>query len=196
MTVGAIDVVALRVSFSGDLGWELHCSQDKQVALYRMLFEGARELGGGPVGSRGLMSLRVEKGYGSWGREYSPEYWPQESGLSRLIKMEKGEFLNRDAYAAIADNPPRETLIIVSIEAKDADATGGEPIFLPDGTPIGQVTSGVYGYFVGKSLALGYIKAGSAKPGDAITVAILGRPHRATLLERPPFDPEGQRLRA
>ena len=84
----------------------------------------------------------------------------------------------------------------LSIEAKDADATGGEPIFLPDGTPIGQVTSGVYGYSVGMSLALGYVKAGSAKPGDAITVAILGRPHNAVLLERPPFDPEGQRLRA
>ena len=196
MTVGGIDVVALRVSFTGDLGWELYCSQEKQVALYRMLVEGARELGGGPVGSRGLMSLRVEKGYGSWGREYSPEYWPQESGLHRLIKMDKGDFLNREAYAAIANNPPRETLVMVSIEVNDADATGGEPIFLPDGTPIGQVTSGVYGYSVGMSLALGYIRAGSAKPGDAITVAILGRPHRATLLERPPFDPEGQRLRA
>ena len=142
------------------------------------------------------MSLRVEKGYGSWSREYSPEYWPQEVKFDRLVKLDKGEFLNRDAYAAIADRPARDELVMLSIDAKDADATGGEPIFLPDGTPIGQVSSGAYGYFVEQSLALGYIKAGSAKAGDGVTVAILGRPHDAVLLKQPPFDPEGKRLRA
>ncbi|MBA3520383.1 MAG: GcvT family protein, partial [Rhizobiales bacterium] len=76
MNVG-VDVMALRVSFTGDLGWELYCEEADQLELYRLLLEGARALGGGPVGSRALMSLRIEKGYGSWGREYSPEYWPQ-----------------------------------------------------------------------------------------------------------------------
>ncbi|TIR63937.1 MAG: hypothetical protein E5X15_32890, partial [Mesorhizobium sp.] len=71
-----------------------------------------------------------------------------------------------------ASKPARDELIMISIEAKDADATGGEPIFLPDGTPVGQVTSGAYGYHVGMSLALGYVKAGSVKSGDAVTVAI------------------------
>jgi len=85
---------------------------------------------------------------------------------------------------------------MIAIDAKNADASGGEPIFLPDGTPVGQVTSGAYGYSVGMSLALGYVKAGTAKSGDALTVAILGQPHPAVLLERPPFDPEGRRLRA
>jgi dimethylglycine dehydrogenase len=85
---------------------------------------------------------------------------------------------------------------MLSIDADQADATGGEPIFLPDGTPVGQVSSGAYGYFVGMSLALGYVKAGLTKPGDVVSVAILGRPHRGILLERPPFDPEGQRLRS
>jgi dimethylglycine dehydrogenase len=195
MTVG-IEVVALRVSFTGDLGWELYCEQDDQVELYRLLLEGAKQLGGGPVGSRALMSLRIEKGYGSWGREYSPEYWPQEVRLDRLVKADKGQFLNREAYAAIADKPPRGTLVMLSIQANGADATGGEPIFLADGTPVGQVTSGAYGYSVEKSLALGYIKAGSAKPGDQLSVAVLGRPHDAILLERPPFDPDGVRLRS
>jgi dimethylglycine dehydrogenase len=138
----------------------------------------------------------VEKGYGSWGREYSPEYWPQEVKLDRLIKLDKGAFLNRDAYAEIAAMPARDELIMISIEAKNADAAGGEPIFLPNGTPVGQVTSGGYGYSVGMSLALGYVKAGTAKSGDAVTVAILGQPHQAVLLERPPFDPDGRRLRA
>jgi dimethylglycine dehydrogenase len=194
--VAGIEVIALRVSFTGDLGWELHCAEADQVALYQALIGEARKLGGGPVGSRALMSLRVEKGYGSWGREYSAEYWPQEVGMARLVKMDKGDFLNRNAYAAIADKPARDTLVMVAIEAADADATGGEPIFLPDGTPAGQVTSGAYGYSVGLSLALGTLKGGLARPGDEVSVAILGRPHKARVLERPPFDPKGEKLRA
>jgi dimethylglycine dehydrogenase len=195
ITVGGVDVVALRVSFTGDLGWELYCEEQDQVALYEALLDAARAEGGGPVGSRALMSLRVEKGYGSWGREYSPEYWPQEVGFDRLIKMDKGPFLNREAYEAIADNPARDVLIMISVETDGADANGGEPIFLPDGTPVGQVTSGTYGHSVGLSLGMGYVKAGMAKPGDTVSVAILGRPHKATLLAAPPFDPAGQRLR-
>jgi dimethylglycine dehydrogenase len=82
ITVAGVDVVAIRVSFTGDLGWELHCAEADQVKLYTALLNQGRELGAGPVGSRALMSLRVEKGYGSWGRDYSPEYWPQECGLA------------------------------------------------------------------------------------------------------------------
>jgi dimethylglycine dehydrogenase len=196
ITVAGIDVVALRVSFTGDLGWELHCKSADQVELYDALLKAGNEVGAGPVGSRALMSLRVEKGYGSWSREYSPEYWPQEVKFDGLVKMDKGAFLNREAYAAIAGKPARDELIMLSIDARDADATGGEPIFLTDGTPIGQVSSGAYGYFVEKSLALGYVKAGSAKAGDKVSVAILGRPHEAILLPHPPFDPEGKRLRS
>ena len=86
-------------------------------------------------------------------------------------------------------------MAIFEIEAEEADASGGEPIFLPDGTPAGQVTSGAYGYHVEKSLALGYVRADVATPGGVFDVAILGRPHRATLLEQPPFDRDGSRLR-
>lgn len=196
ITVAGVEVIALRVSFTGDLGWELHCAVGDQVALYTALLEAARDFGAGPVGSRALMSLRVEKGYGSWSREYSPEYWPQEVGMDRLVKADKGAFLNRDAYLAVAGKPARDRLIMLSVTAQEADATGGEPIFLPDGTPIGQVSSGAYGYHVGKSLALGYVKTGSAKPGDTVSVAILGRPHEAVILPEPPFDPKGLRLRA
>ncbi|MBI1218158.1 MAG: FAD-dependent oxidoreductase [Rhodobacteraceae bacterium] len=196
ISVAGIDVTAIRVSFTGDLGWELHCRAEDQVALYTALLEAGKDFGAGPVGSRALASLRIEKGYGSWGREYSPEYWPQESGLERLVKTDKGPFLNREAYQAIAGKAPRDRMVMIEIETADADATGGEPVFLPDGTPVGQVSSGAYGYSVGKSLALGYVKAALAKPGDEVSVAVLGRPHRGWLLERPPFDPEGLRLRS
>ena len=85
---------------------------------------------------------------------------------------------------------------MLAIEATTADASGGEPIFLPDGTPVGQVTSGAYGHTVGKSLALGVVKNDHVEPGAAYDVAILGLPHRARLLENAPFDPEGARLRS
>lgn len=111
-----------------------------------------------------------------------------------MIKTNK-EFLNNDAYLALADRPARETLQVFEIDAQTADASGGEPIFALDGTPLGQVTSGAYGYSVDKSLALGYVKAGALKPGETVHIYVLGRPHTARMLETPPFDPEGERLR-
>lgn len=196
MRVGGLDAVAIRVSFTGDLGWEIYVDEADQAALYDALFEAGTDLGVRPVGSRSLLSLRVEKGYGSWGREYSPEYWPQEVGLERLIKLDKPDFLGREAYCALKDRAPRQKLVMLDVEATDADASGGEPIFLPDGAPVGQVSSGAYGHTVEKSLALAFINTDQIADGAEFDVAILGRPHRARLLSRPPFDPEGERLRA
>jgi len=196
ISVAGVECLAIRVSFTGDLGWELHCAESDQAALYGALIEAASEYGGGPVGSRALGALRIEKGYGSWGREYSPEYWPQEAGLHRLIKLDK-EFLNKDAYMKIRNTPPRETLTMFEVDSgDDADANGGEPIFLADGTPVGRVTSGAYGYTVGKSLAIGYAREGTVAAGDEVDIFILGKPHRATVLAEPPFDSTGTRLRA
>ncbi|KAA0921065.1 FAD-dependent oxidoreductase [Aquicoccus porphyridii] len=195
--LAGVECLALRVSFTGDLGWELHCAAEDQTRLYTALLEAGRAFGAGPVGSRALMSLRLEKGYGSWGREYSPEYWPQEVGLERLVKLDK-DFLHRAAVAEVMARDARETLVMLALDEGDvtasgADATGGEPIF-KDGQGIGRVTSGGYGYHVGMSLALGFVK--DAGPGDAVEIMVLGRPHRARILERPPFDPDGKRLRA
>ena len=193
ITVAGIDCIALRLSFTGDLGWELHCAETDQPALYEALLAAGAPLGAGPVGSRALMSLRVEKGYGSWGREYSPEYWPQETGLAGLIRMDK-DFLHKAAYAAIAAHPPREVLRIIAIDATTADATGNEPIFDTAGKPAGKVTSGAYGYHVRQSLALAYLRPDIAA-GAELSVMVLGRPHRAIVLSGPAFDPEGRRLR-
>jgi dimethylglycine dehydrogenase len=195
ITVAGVSCVALRVSFTGDLGWELHCADRDQVALYTALLDAGRQIGAGPVGSRALASLRIEKGYGSWGRDYSPEYWPQESGLDRLVKTDKA-FLNKTAWEAIAAKPPRDVMTMLEIQTDGADAWGGEPVFLADGSPLGQVSSGGYGFSVGRSLAIAYLKAGMVGPGDRVMVSILGQDTPATVLEKPPFDPEGLRLRA
>jgi dimethylglycine dehydrogenase len=196
ITVAGIDAIAIRVSFTGDLGWEIYVPEAEQLKLYEALLETGADLGVRPVGGRALGSLRIEKGYGSWGREYSPEYWPQEVELDRLIKMDKSEFLGREAYEALRDKAPREHLVILEVDVKTADASGGEPVFLPDGTPVGRVSSGAYGYTVNKSLALCFIKAEFAGAGHEFDVAILGRPHQAVQLAEPPFDPKGERLRA
>ncbi len=196
IAVAGIDAVALRVSFSGDLGWEIYVPIERQLELLDALLDAGDAYGARLVGSRALLSLRVEKGYGSWGREYSPEYWPQEVGLDRLIKLDKGEFLGRDAYLAIKDRPPREKLVIVRLDTDDADAAGGEPVFLTDGTPVGRVSSGAYGHGAGASIALCFIRTGQARPGTRVDVAILGRPHPGVILEQPPFDAGGSRLRS
>ena len=197
ITLAGVEAVALRVSFTGDLGWELHCAAEDQAMLYRALLDQGRALGIGPVGSRALMNLRLEKGYGSWGREYSPEYWPQEVGLDRLIKLDK-DFMNKDAVADVMTRAARERLVVLALDpeattASNADATGGEPIFV-NGKGIGRVTSGGYGFGVDQSLALGYVR--DAAPGDRVDVMVLGAPHGATILSEPPFDPKGARLRA
>jgi dimethylglycine dehydrogenase len=194
--VAGIEAVALRVSFTGDLGWELHVAVEKQAELYDALLDAGHAYDARPVGSRALLSLRVEKGYGSWSREYSPEYWPQEVGLERLIKIDKPEFLGREAYLAIRDRPPREKLIVARVETVDADANGGEPVFLADGTPVGRVGSGAYGHSVGASIALCFVKTEHAVAGTELDIAILGLPHRAVILDEPPFDAGGERLRA
>ncbi len=197
--LAGVRCLALRVSFTGDLGWELHCAVEDQDRLYAALLAEAEVMGAGPVGSRALMSLRLEKGYGSWSREYSPEYWPQEVGLDRLCKMDK-DFLNKSAVAEVLQKPAREELVILALDAAEvlasgADASGGEPIFL-DGQGVGRVTSGGYGFGVDMSLALGYVRAGSVAPGDRVEVMVLGQPHKATRLAEPPFDPKGAKLRA
>ena len=195
-TVSGMSAVAIRVSFSGDLGWEIYVREENQLALYDKLLEAGADLGARPVGGRALLSLRLEKGYGSWGREYSPEYWPHEVGLDRLIKLDKPEFHGRDAWLALKEQTPREQLVMLEIDVTNADASGGEPVFLTDGTPVGRVSSGAYGYTVRKSLALAFVKTEFAVPGAEFDVAVLGLPHRARLLDEPPFDPKGVRSRS
>ena len=196
ITIAGIDAIALRVSFTGDLGWEIYVPTEKQLELYDALFEAGGDLGIRPIGGRALGSLRIEKGYGSWGREYSPEYWPQEVGLDRLIKLDKPEFHGKEAYLALKDKAPRELLVTLELDVlHNADATGGEPVFAKDGTPVGRVSSASYGYTVEKSLALCFIKTEHVKSGAEFDVAVLGLPHPARLLDEPAFDPKGERLR-
>ena len=192
--IGGFEAVLIRVSFTGDLGYEIYVAEENQVALYRAILEQGAELDVAPVGSRALGSLRIEKGYGSWSREYSPEWYPHESGMARLVKTAKPEFLGRDAWLAVKDQPPRQVLCNFVIETADADAWGGETIY-HNGRYAGRVTSGAFGFSVGQSVALGYLNADRVEEGGQYEIAVLGRPHKARLLDAPLFDPKGARLR-
>ena len=143
-------------------------------------------------GSFAMNAMRMEKGFKGAG-ELTNEVTVREADVMRFAKLDKGEFVGRDAYLAIRDRPPREKLSIVRLDTDDADASGGEPVFLADGTPVGRVSSGAYGHGVQASIALCFIKAEHADAGTRVDVAILGRPHAGVILEQPPFDAGGRR---
>ena len=191
---GGCEVVIIRVSFTGDLGYEIYTAEENQLALYRAILEQGADLDIKPVGTRALGSLRIEKGYGSWSREYSPEWYPHESGMGRLVKTDKPEFLGKDAWLAVKDRPPRQLLCNFAVETDDADAWGGETIY-KNGRYAGRVTSGAFGFSVEQSVALGYLNADRVEHGGEYEIAVLGVPHKARLLREPLFDPKGARLR-
>ena len=193
------EVIVIRVSFTGDLGYEMYVSEENQLKLYQSIFEHGRDIGIRPVGSRALGSMRIEKGYGSWSREYSPEWYPTESRMDFLVKTDKPEFHGRDGYMKIKDAPPRQLMCNFQIDTKPgkdgADAWGGEAIFR-SGKYVGRVTSGSYSFTFNTSVAIGYVDADQAQPGDDFEIAVLGIPTKARLLEKPLFDPQGEKLRA
>ena len=193
------DALVIRVSFSGDLGYEIYVDESCFLDLYTALLSTGEGFGIRPVGSRALGSMRIEKGYGSWGREYSPEWHPHESGLQGLIRVDKPEFAGREAWVQLMDTTPRQLLCQFELEPasgeEDADAWGGESITL-DGDYVGRVTSGAYSYTHGKSVALGYLDGAAVHPGGRYGIAVLGRPRPAILRAEPLFDPRGDRLRS
>ncbi len=199
ITIDDYEAIVLRVSFTGDLGFEIYVAEENQLALYQAILKLGEEYGIRPVGSRALGSMRIEKGYGSWSREYSPEWYPTESGLAPLVKTDKPQFHGKEAYMKVKDLPTRQMLCNFSIESepgdKGADAWGGEAIF-KDGEYAGRITSGSYSFAFNTSVALGYVNTPQLDPGGEYDVAILGKPHKAKLLTEPLFDPKGEKLRS
>ena len=195
MQVGpAPDVIGLRVSYSGELGYELYLPTEHQISLFLALRRDGGELGLRLAGMRALGSLRLEKGFAGWGRELSPDYDPFQAGLGRYVKLDKDEFVGRDAALRAADREPSERLVLFEIDTVDADPWGGEPV-LRDGEYVGYLTSAGYGHCAGRTLALGYVRSDAIASNAACDVEVMGRPRPARRLERPAIDPEGQRMR-
>ena len=192
--VGLVPAIVCRITYTGDLGYEIYVGPRHQVALYETLAEAGRDLGLRPFGMRAMMSLRLEKSFGSWMREYRPDYTPAETGLDRFIAFEKNDFIGRDAAQRERETPPERRLSTFVVEAGDADVWADEPIW-KDGEVVGFVTSGGYAHFSEKSVALGFVPVGMIEEGGRFEIEILGEMRPATLITEPLLDPQGARMR-
>ena len=195
MEVGMVPAYVGRLSFTGALGYELWVSSEYQRALYELLKKAGRDYGLKLFGGRALNAMRIEKGFGSWAREFRPIYGPLEAGLGRFVAFDKGAFVGRDAAAEEKEKGGALRLQCFKVAAGDADAIGDEPIWHA-GKPVGWVTSGAYGHRVAASLALGYVPAELATADAGFEIEIIGERRPAQRLEEAPFDAAGASMRA
>lgn len=184
------DMLVARMSLAGELGYELTVPAQEQAALWRRL----SALGVPPIGDRAIDALRIEKGFGIWSTEFTQAYTPGETGLDRFIAWDKGDFIGRAAALAERDRGPRRRLVTLDLGESQADAVGDEPVWLGDRV-VGVTTSGAFGHFVGRSLALALVDAEAIAAGAPVWVSIIGERQPATILTEPAYDPSGSRMR-
>ena len=193
LAVGPVPCLALRVTYVGELGWELYCPMEYGVRLWDELWAAGREHGLVAGGYKAIDSLRLEKGYRVWGTDITPEETPFEAGLGFAVKLDKGDFIGREALLA-AREPERRLACLVLSDPR-AVALGSEPV-LSQGLSLGRVTSGGYGYTVGRSIAYAYLPSEHAAPGTEVEVEIFGERISAEVVAEPLYDAAGERIRA
>ncbi|MCE2527756.1 MAG: GcvT family protein [Actinomycetia bacterium] len=193
--VGMIPTVTGRLTFTGDLGYEIWVGPENLRGLYELLKEAGEGYGIRNFGLRALDSLRLEKGFGTWAREYRPIYGPAEAGLSRFVALEKGDFIGREAARLERDTGPSRRLVTMVVHAGDADVVGDEPIWYNDQV-VGWVTSGGFAHTVDCSVALGYVQADLTDPAASLQIEIIGDRRSAIVQPNPLFDPDGHRMRS
>ncbi len=196
MDVGLVRAKVGRISVTGELGYEIHCSAAEHVALRRLLVEAGEDLGAVEYGYDALLSLRMEKSFGIWSAEYRQEYTPGMTGLDRWIDWSKEGFAGEAGARKERDaGPPRLRLVTMEVDATDADASGYEPVWA-DGRRVGYVTSGDYGHTVGMSLAMALVEPGHTEVGTELAVHVVGEERSCRVIEPSPYDPRGAAMRA
>jgi dimethylglycine dehydrogenase len=192
--VGFAPAILVRAGFTGELGYEIWTTPDYFATLYDDLWDAGRALGLVHFGGRALSSLRLEKGYGSFNKDFRPDHTPAEAGLARFVDFDKSEFTGRAAALAERAAGPKRRFVVMEVADADAEVIGYESI-MQDGAAVGYVTSGAYGHCVGKSLAAGYLPTALAREGARFEIDILGEMRSATVRLAPLYDPQGLRLR-
>lgn len=196
MDLGMAPAIVGRVSYTGDLGYEIWMKPQYQRYLYDLILDAGAEFGIRLFGLRALNALRLEKSYGSWSREYRPLYGPLEAGLERFVALRKeADFIGKEAAKAERETGGLLRLRTFILEAKDADVIGDEPIYL-DGEVRGWVTSGGYAHASGLSVAVGYVPKEIADVAAGWSIELLGEVLPARLQAEPLFDPSGEKMRA
>ncbi len=195
MTVGQVACIVQRVSYTGDLGYEIYCDPMDQRQLWWTLWHAGQSMGIAPFGMRAMMSLRLDRFFGAWKREFSPDYTPAETGMDRFISFKKNvDFIGRAAAEAERANPPARTLVAFEVDADDADVVAYEPVFI-DGDVKGFCTSGGYSHHAGKSIAMALIPRADAVGGRQVEIEIMGQRRKATRVTTPLVDPDGSVMR-
>jgi dimethylglycine dehydrogenase len=195
MEVGLSDAYIQRVTYTGDLGYEIYVPIRQQAALFETLMQAGKDLGLRPFGMRAMMSLRLEKSFGSWLREFKPDYMPVETGLDRFVSYNKPvDFIGKEAAAKEKAEGPTRRLCTFVVDADDADVWGDEPIWVDDEV-VGFVTSGGYAHHVQKSVAIGFLPVGLIEDGRKVQIEILGEMRNATMISEALFDPKAERMR-
>jgi len=195
MAVDFAPALVARLSVSGELGYEIYVPTLHMASVMQTIAQLLEEFDGRWVGMYALNSLRLEKSFGIWSREFSRDYTPHMAGLGRFIDYDKSAFVGREAALNDRDETPAHRLVALEIEADRADATGYEPI-CHGKELVGFVTSGGYGHCVQKSLAMGYITASMSNSSEELTVTLLGEPRPARLVPQALIDPKGLRMRS
>ncbi|MGD0692285.1 MAG: FAD-dependent oxidoreductase [Acidimicrobiales bacterium] len=193
INVGAVPCLAVRVTFVGELGWELYCPSEYAVGLWDSLMAAGEPHGLVPGGYRAIESLRLEKGYRVWGSDVTTTDSPFEAGLGFAVKMKKGEFIGREALER-AGEPTRRLACLVLDEPRSV-VLGSEPVRF-EGRPLGRVTSGGYGYSLASSIAYAYLPSELVEPGTRVSVGVFGRDVGAEVRAEPLFDPGNEKVRA
>jgi len=195
ITVGRVNCTVQRLSYTGDLGYEIYCNVLDQRSLWDALSEAGKPLNMQPFGMRAMMSLRMDRFFGSWMREFSPDYTPCETGMDRFIAWNKtADFIGREAAEAEKHRGADRLLCSFEVDAIDTDVNAYEPIWVK-GEVVGFCTSGGYSHHLQKSLAFGFLPVGLICDGLEVEIEILGQMRRARLITSSGFDEDRERLR-
>jgi dimethylglycine oxidase len=190
-----VPVRALRLSYVGELGWEIYATADFGLRLWDLLWKAGQPYGVLAGGRAAFNALRVEKGYRAWGTDVTTEHDPYEAGLGFAVKLDKGDFIGRDALLRRKEEGPRRRLVCTVLDDPGVVVMGKEPVW-SEGRAVGYVTSGAFGHTVGRSIAYAWVPPEVAEVGSRVEVEYFGERHPATVAEEPLFDPAMKRMRA
>jgi 4-methylaminobutanoate oxidase (formaldehyde-forming) len=197
ITIGEVPVLASRVTYVGELGWEFYCPIEYGLRLWDILWEAGYPEGMVAVGYKAIDTLRLEKGYRYWSAEITPDYSPLEAGLGFAVEFEKGDFIGREALLKQKETGVKQKLCCITLKDDRTIALGNEPI-RPVGvdTIIGWVASGGYGYSVKKSIVFAYLPVDYANLGTELEIEFFSEKVKAVVERSPLYDPKGERIRA
>ena len=194
ITIGEVPALALRISYVGELGWEVYASAEQGLRLWDTLSEAGRPLGVIAAGGGAFDSLRLEKGYRLWGNDIHTEYNPYEAGIGFAVRMRKGDFIGRDALRKLRAQGPTRKLCCMTFDDPNAVVMGKEPILDGD-RMLGYVTSANYGHSIGCGIVYGYLPIDYAEAGTNVEVLYFGERIPATVANEPLYDPTGSRMK-